>query len=47
MSLINRIPLVINMLAGLIAYCLKENKPSLDLNAEEIEIMESTNLVIA
>ncbi len=38
---------MINMLAGLIVYCLKENKPSLDLNAEEIEIMESTNLVIA
>jgi len=38
---------MINMLAGLIAYSLKENKPSLDLNAEEIKIMESTLLVRA
>ena len=38
---------MINMLAGLIAYCLKKVKPSLDLNAEEIDIMGSTNLVAA
>ena len=38
---------MITMLGGLIAYCLKENKPALDLNAEEIELMEFTNLVIA
>ena len=38
---------MINMLGGLIAYCLKDNKPALNLNAEEIEIMECTNIVIA
>lgn len=38
---------MINMLAGLIAYCLKENKPALNLNAEEIEMMAGTNIVAA
>lgn len=38
---------MINMLGGLIAYSLKENKPSLNLNAEEINTMEGTNLVVA
>lgn len=37
---------MINMLAGLIAYCLKENKPALNLNAEELKIMGGTNIVI-
>jgi len=35
------------MLAGLIAYCLKENKPSLDLNAVDFELMEGTDIIIA
>ena len=36
-----------NILAGLIAYCLKENKPSIDLNDDEIEMMESLNIEVA
>ncbi|SFD79794.1 hypothetical protein SAMN02745724_05452, partial [Pseudoalteromonas denitrificans DSM 6059] len=36
-----------NMLAGLIAYCIKDKKPALDLNAVELEILESANIVIA
>ena len=35
-----------NMLGGLIAYCLKEKKPSLDLNAKEREILGSVDLMI-
>lgn len=35
-----------NMLGGLIAYCLKENKPSLDLNAKEREILGGGNLMV-
>lgn len=38
---------MINMLAGLIAYCLKENKPALNLNTEEIEMMGDKNIVAA
>ena len=38
---------MVNMLGGLIAYCLKDNKPALDLKSEEIELMECKNIVIA
>jgi len=34
---------MINILAGLIAYCIKENKPSIDLNKEEIDLMATMN----
>jgi hypothetical protein len=36
-----------NMLAGLIAYCIKEDKPSIDLNKEEIDMMATMNTSIA
>lgn len=38
---------MINMLAGLIAYCLKENKPSLDLNTEDLELIGGSNIIVA
>ena len=38
---------MLNLLGGLIAYCLKEEKPSLDLTAQELEILESNNLMLA
>ena len=31
----------LNMLAGLIAYCLKESKPSIDLNDVDIDLMKA------
>ena len=36
-----------NILGGLIAYCLRSNKPSLDLNAEELDLLDSANLTVA
>ena len=39
--------LMLNLLGGLVAYSLKENKPSLALTAKEIELLESNSLVIA
>lgn len=38
---------MLNLLGGLIAYCLKDSKPSLNLTAEEIEMLESSNIVLA
>ncbi len=38
---------ILNLLGGLIAYCLKKNKPSLDLTAQEFEQLESHNLMPA
>lgn len=38
---------MINMVAGLIAYCLKENKPSLDLNAADCDLMSSSIITVA
>ena len=38
---------MINMLAGLIAYCLKENKPALDLNAADFDLMKGTDIIVA
>ena len=38
---------MLNLLGGLIAYCLKEEKPSLDLTSQELEILESNNLMLA
>jgi len=38
---------MINMLAGLIAYCLKENKPSLDLNKADCDLMNSSVMMVA
>ncbi|MFT5755886.1 MAG: hypothetical protein ACI9LM_000598, partial [Alteromonadaceae bacterium] len=36
-----------NMLAGLIAYCIKEDKPSINLNEEDINLMATMNISIA
>lgn len=38
---------MLNLLGGLIAYCLKEEKPSLNLTAQELELLDSSNLVLA
>lgn len=38
---------ILNLLGGLIAYCLKDDKPSLDLTADELQTLESNGLVIA
>ncbi len=38
---------MLNLLGGLIAYCLKEEKPSLNLTAQELELLDSTSLVLA
>ena len=38
---------MLNLLGGLIAYCLKEEKPSLNLTAQELELLDSSNLVSA
>lgn len=37
---------MINMLGGLTAYCLKEKKPALDLNAKELKSFGGENLVL-
>lgn len=38
---------MLNLLGGLRAYCLKDKKPSLDLTAEEIELLGGGNLMVA
>ena len=38
---------MLNLLGGLIAYCLKEDKPSLDLTAQEFELLNDNNLMLA
>lgn len=38
---------MLNLLGGLITYCMKEDKPSLSLTAQEFELLETTNLVLA
>ena len=38
---------ILNLLGGLIAYCLKDTKPSLDLTADEFELLESNSLMLA
>ena len=38
---------MLNLLGGLIAYCLKEEKPSLNLTAQELELLDSTSIVLA
>ncbi|EGQ9759489.1 hypothetical protein FWP30_18595 [Vibrio parahaemolyticus] len=37
--------LTVNLLGGLLAYCLRDRKPSLDLTAQEFELLESNFLV--
>lgn len=38
---------MLNLLGGLIAYCLKKDKPSLDLTTQDIELLESNNITVA
>lgn len=38
---------MINLLAGLIAYCVKKNKPSLDLNVADCSLIETSAMVVA
>ena len=38
---------ILNLVGGLIAYSLKKDKPSLDLTAQEFELLESNNLMPA
>jgi hypothetical protein len=38
---------MLNLLGGLIAYCLKNDKPSLDLTAQEFELLNGINLMLA
>ena len=38
---------MLNLLGGLIAYCLKDTKPCLDLTAQELELLESNGLMLA
>ncbi|MBG0761781.1 hypothetical protein BOO22_20455 [Vibrio cidicii] len=38
---------ILNLLGGLIAYCLRDRKPNLDLTAQESELLESNCLVLA
>ena len=38
---------ILNLLGGLIAYCLKNDKPSLDLTAQEFELLNGNNLMLA
>ena len=38
---------MLNLLGGLIAYCLKDTKPSLDLTADELEQLGGGNIVVA
>lgn len=38
---------MLNLLGGLIAYCLKDTKPCLDLTAEELELLGSNGVVLA
>jgi transposase len=38
---------MLNLLGGLIAYCLKSDKPSLNLTAQEFELLSSNNLLLS
>ena len=38
---------MLNLLGGLIAYCLKDEKPSINLTAQELELLNSSNIVLA
>jgi hypothetical protein len=38
---------MLNLLGGLIAYCLKNEKPSLDLTAQEFELLNNHSLMLA
>jgi len=38
---------MLNLLGGLIAYSLKDSKPSLDLTTQDIELLNSNNLMLA
>lgn len=38
---------MLNLTGGLIAYCLKDDKPSLDLTAQESELLDMYGLVVA
>lgn len=38
---------MLNLLGGIIAYCLKDKKPTLDLTSQELELLESNNLMLA
>ena len=38
---------MLNLLGGLIAYCLKDVKPSLNLTEQEYQMIESNNLTVA
>lgn len=38
---------MLNLLGGLVAYCLKDDKPSLDLTAKEFDMLGGVNLVMA
>ena len=38
---------MLNLLGGLIVYCLKYDKPTLDLTADEFNLLESSNLMLA
>ena len=38
---------MLNLLGGLIAYCLKDDKPALNLTAQELELLNSSNIVMA
>lgn len=38
---------MLNLLGGLIAYCLKKDKPSLNLTAQDFELLNSCNLTVA
>ena len=38
---------MLNLIGGLIAYCLKDDKPSLNLTAQEAELLDGHGLVVA
>jgi hypothetical protein len=38
---------MLNLLGGLIAYCLKKDKPSINLTAQDFELLNSCNLTVA
>lgn len=38
---------ILNLIGGLVAYCLKEDKPSLNLTAQECELLDINGIVVA
>ncbi|MBD1559681.1 IS982 family transposase, partial [Vibrio sp. S9_S30] len=38
---------MLNLVGGLIAYCLKDDKPSLNLTAQESELLDIHGIVVA